>query len=67
MMIGYLDQVWCIHSSRAQRELRCMNEACPRNITDAHFERAEKCGLPIFSLADMRKEDCGYRSAGDGR
>lgn len=65
-MTGYLDQLWCLHSSRAQRDLRCMNEACPRNISDAHFERASKSGMPIFSLADKRTEDCGYRSEDHG-
>lgn len=59
-MICYRDRAFCLWSATHQADKRCVNEECPRCITDEDRAGAEQYGMP-FSMADFRAHECGYR------
>lgn len=66
-MICYKDRSWCIRSLGGA-PMRCMNERCSRNLTDAEQLEADKWAASIGSagegapiaVSDFFEPDCGF-------
>lgn len=53
--------MFCTWSATYQAGKRCVNEQCPRCITEDDRAGADRAKLP-FSLASYRASKCGYRT-----